>query len=91
MRISTTDDDDLIQSFSNTAQRQFKKILGLDQSDPLPDNDSISMALRIQVQCYYENRAFLKPAAGEAMNQAVLNLLAADRDDKQFIPEVATQ
>ena len=91
MRVSTTEDDDLIQSFSNTAQAQFKKILGLKQTDSLPDNESVSQALRIQVQSYFENRSFLKPAAGEAVAQEVLNLLAADRDDSQFIPQVASQ
>lgn len=85
-RITGDQDDALIDSFSEVAQRQFKKILAKDN---LPDNPSINLALKIQVQSYYENRGFLKPDVDKAVSQKVLNLINSDRDVSAFIPDVS--
>lgn len=85
MRVTGSQDDALIGELSETAQSQFKKILA---KDALPDNPSVNHAIKIQVQKLYEDRSFLKPDADKAVSQAILNLLAGDRDGAAFVPEV---
>ena len=87
-RVTGSQDDALLSSMSEVAQRQFKKILAIDQNDALPDNPSMSLAIKEQVQVYYENRAFFKPEMEKAMSQRILNLIGDLRDVSKFIPSV---
>ena len=87
-RISGNQDDSLITQLSSSAESVCKSILGLKDTDDLPDNDRVTQAQNLLTLHYFENRAFIGRALPEVVMKQATSLLSAYRDPAKFMPPV---
>ena len=88
MRVTTNNEDTVIQSLLDAASEVVKSMLGLESSAALPDNKRVDEAVNLLTLNYYESRSFFKPEAHKAVMMRVSGLLDRDRDHTAFMPSV---